>query len=494
MLLVLAAQAGWFGPTLRVGAGAVLSIALVAVGARVYGRPGGRVGGIAVASTGIAGLFLDVVAVTAIYGWLHPVLGLVAAFGVAAAGVALAVSWRSQPMASLILAGVAACAPVVTGGITLPLIAFFTVTLIAGFPAQLGRDWPLLGLVRTVPVVVVLLVAVTRGATWSLPWHNALQLLVASSIVFVFGIGSAAELLRRNGGDVMASAMMAVASVPVLAVGVLFVPWTHTLIEAMVALTCVVTIAVAHWLPTHARIVLAAAGSFALLQAVLVPTTAELRPVALLVVAAGLIAAAWQMSSKTAFWFGSGFAALGALGFLVVAPPEGVTDADHAMGNIGVVIAGILLTGTAIGSVLVARRLSIADKNLEACWVVAGLVSLYAMTSATVALGVAALGGSTGFVAGHCAATIEWMVTAMVLLVIGLRSEKYAHTALLAGLSLTAAAVAKLFLFDLVALDGLFRVCAFIVVGLLLLFAGTRYAKVFANRDSAPPTSAHPAH
>ncbi|WP_245721508.1 hypothetical protein [Nocardia crassostreae] len=42
MLLVLAAQAGFFGPVPRVVAGAAFSAALVAVGMRVYGRAGGR--------------------------------------------------------------------------------------------------------------------------------------------------------------------------------------------------------------------------------------------------------------------------------------------------------------------------------------------------------------------------------------------------------------------------------------------------------------------
>ncbi|RZK73853.1 MAG: DUF2339 domain-containing protein, partial [Rhodococcus sp. (in: high G+C Gram-positive bacteria)] len=58
MLLVLAAQAGFFGPELRVVAGGLFSAGLVYTGARVFGRPGGRVGGIALAATGIAGAYL----------------------------------------------------------------------------------------------------------------------------------------------------------------------------------------------------------------------------------------------------------------------------------------------------------------------------------------------------------------------------------------------------------------------------------------------------
>ncbi|MFE3618420.1 hypothetical protein, partial [Streptomyces anulatus] len=70
MLLVLAAQAGFFGPGARVVAGAGLSVVLVGLGWRVFGRPGGRVGGIALVATGIAGLYLDVVAVTGYYRWI----------------------------------------------------------------------------------------------------------------------------------------------------------------------------------------------------------------------------------------------------------------------------------------------------------------------------------------------------------------------------------------------------------------------------------------
>ena len=51
----------------------------------------------------------------------------------------------------------------------------------------------------------------------------------------------------------------------------------------------------------------------------------------------------------------------------------------------------------------------------------------------------------------------------------------------LAGLVLIASAVAKLVLFDLVALDGLARVAAFVGAGLLMLAAGTRYARLVAR-------------
>jgi uncharacterized membrane protein len=55
---------------------------------------------------------------------------------------------------------------------------------------------------------------------------------------------------------------------------------------------------------------------------------------------------------------------------------------------------------------------------------------------------------------------------------------------------LVAAAVAKLVLFDLVALDGIARVAAFLGAGLVLLAAGTRYARMVAEASARDPESA----
>jgi uncharacterized membrane protein len=51
------------------------------------------------------------------------------------------------------------------------------------------------------------------------------------------------------------------------------------------------------------------------------------------------------------------------------------------------------------------------------------------------------------------------------------------------GLALVGAAMAKLFLFDLGTLDGIFRVAVFIVVGLVLLGMGAGYARILERQD-----------
>ena len=70
LLLVLAAQAGILRPEFRVGGGAVLALGLVGAGWWLQRRPGGRVGAIALAATGIAAAYIDVIAVTTVYHWV----------------------------------------------------------------------------------------------------------------------------------------------------------------------------------------------------------------------------------------------------------------------------------------------------------------------------------------------------------------------------------------------------------------------------------------
>ncbi|WP_179273427.1 MULTISPECIES: DUF2339 domain-containing protein [unclassified Rhodococcus (in: high G+C Gram-positive bacteria)] len=487
MLLVLAAQAGWFGPPLQVAAGAVFSLALIGAGVRVFGRSGGRIGGIALAATGIAGLYLDVLATSVLYGWLDPMIGLIAAFGIAAAGTALAVQWKSQPMAVLILAGVAVCGPVLTDGLDLTLIAFLIATYVASFPAQIGRNWQLLQVVRTVPLVGAVLAAIASADLSGSTGDLRLLLVVVS--VAVVGIGTSLELLRRNVSDVVATVMIALTSLPVLVSADVFDRGATVALQLVLAAAAVTIVVLVNWLPVHARITVAVIGALATLQAAVESTTLEIRPVVLFAVALALIAVAHSTRSALAYTMGSAFGVIGALMFVSVSPPQALLDSDHAVGSVGIAVGGILLAATVFAFVYVLVELKLVDDGLQALGIVSGLLALYGLTAATVTLGIGIGGETTGFTAGHTAATIEWMIAAFALLAFGLRSVTHAHLALLAGLSLTAAAIAKLFLFDLVALDGLFRVIAFIAVGLLLLIAGTRYAKVFADRESAAVSS-----
>ena len=151
LLLVLAAQAGLLRPEFRVAAGGGLAVALVAVAAWLYRRPGGRVGAIALAATGIAAAYMDVIAVTSVYGWVSAPVGLLVAAIIGGGGLTLARRWDSQHLGVLVLVPLIVLAPVVIGGITLLLVSFMLALAAASLPVQLGKDWIWLHCARTRP-------------------------------------------------------------------------------------------------------------------------------------------------------------------------------------------------------------------------------------------------------------------------------------------------------------------------------------------------------
>ena len=62
----------------------------------LYARPGGRVGAIALAATGIAAAYMDVIAVTTIYDWVPAPVGLAIAAVIGGGGLTLARRWDSR--------------------------------------------------------------------------------------------------------------------------------------------------------------------------------------------------------------------------------------------------------------------------------------------------------------------------------------------------------------------------------------------------------------
>jgi uncharacterized membrane protein len=117
-------------------------------------------------------------------------------------------------------------------------------------------------------------------------------------------------------------------------------------------------------------------------------------------------------------------------------------------------------------------------------WAGSAAVIVYAVTAFTVTAGVLIGGKNGGFFAGHMAATICWIALAAALFGYAARLTKAGRSLPIGGgLALVAAAMAKLFLFDLGTLDGIFRVVVFIVVGLVLLGMGAGYARLLERQD-----------
>jgi uncharacterized membrane protein len=117
-------------------------------------------------------------------------------------------------------------------------------------------------------------------------------------------------------------------------------------------------------------------------------------------------------------------------------------------------------------------------------WPAAAVVALYGITMFAVTAGVLLVGEVQGFFAGHVAATICWVTLAAAVFRHAARVPRTQRSLPIGGgIALVAAAMAKLFLFDLGTLDGIFRVVVFIVVGLALLGMGAGYARLLAQQD-----------
>ena len=262
---------------------------------------------------------------------------------------------------------------------------------------------------------------------------------------------------------------------------------------ALVAGGAAAALAVLALLPTGPRAVKVAAG-VAAVTALLTATVVGLdgSPAVLAVLGEAVVAALLAVGLRSRFAMITALV-LGGLGWIAaiqrdapiatlvefaIAPtvPELVT-AVAASALILALAAALLVAGGRLGWIR-------PDASRAAIWVPIGLIGLYGAAGIVVNAALLVAPTSAGFTAGHAIVTVSWTVGALVLLARGLRRPALR----VAGLVLVAAAVAKLVLFDLVALDGLARVAAFLGAGLVLLAAGTRYARLVAEAEKAPPS------
>ena len=478
LLLVLAAQAGILRPEFRVAAGAVLAAALVAVGWWLNSRPGGRVGAIAAVATGIATAYMDVIAVTTIYEWVAPPVGLVVAAAIGGAGLTMARRWDSEHLGLLVLVPLIGLAPVVTDGISLLLIGFMLALAAVSLPVQLGRDWIWLHAARIAAAVLPLLVALLARFV---DGRDDLLLAAACGIAAVIAVVAGLILLPRTTNRVAMALLTAAGVLPALCVGLAVDRVVAALMAAAVAATLLAVVLLADSWPGVAgvvRHVLAATAAVAVLIAVTAGFDGRLAGPVLLAIAVVLAIAARK--DTVARWASAGFAVFGTLAHLAYARPDALFDPIPVSAATGVstLVSSVLL---AVAAVALVRAW---DPTESALWVGAAAVVVYAVTTCTVTAGMLVAGGQGGFYAGHMAATILWIVMAAALFGYAARIPREDRSVPIGGgLGLVAAAMAKLFLFDLGTLDGIFRVVVFIVAGLILLGMGAGYARLLERQD-----------
>jgi uncharacterized membrane protein len=476
LLLVLAAQAGILRPEFRVFAGAALAAVLVGVAARLVNRPGGRVGAIALAATGIAAAYIDVIAVTTIYHWVSAPVGLLIAAAVAVAGLMLSRRWDSEHLGLLVLVPMIGLAPVVADGVTLLLVGFMLALSAASVPIQLGRDWIGMHAARVAVSTLPLLVAL---AVVSFDSTRSPLLAVACSLAAALAIGSALILLPHSSNSAAMAVLSAAGTAPVLAASIAVERTAAALMAAVLSALLLGIVVAAGRLTMVTASVRTIWGALAAVSALIAVTVAFDGPVAgPVLLAMAVVVAVAGRRSRVARWCALGFGVVGGSFYLGYAP---LTD----------LVAATTLTTPIAVSTLIASLLVVACAVAIAwswpadwSWATAAVVALYGITMFAVTAGVLLGGEVQGFFAGHVAATICWITLAAAVFRYAARvSRSQRSLPIGGGMALVAAAMAKLFLFDLGTLDGIFRVVVFIVVGLALLWMGAGYARLLAQQD-----------
>jgi uncharacterized membrane protein len=488
LLLALAASRGWFAPQARIAGGALLGIVLIGLALRLHLKTEARVGALALAGTGFATLYLVVAAATELYGYLAPVPALLVALVVAAGGLGLADRWRAQLLGVGVVAGAALLAPALVWGWL--LVALVLALQLAALPVVLRRQWRVLALVAAAgPVLYGAAVGALADPAERVP-------TVAAALgALVAGLATALPAARVLPA-LPVGVLVAISPMPVLATSAAWDGWGG----AAVAGAAVVALAAFAAVPgtvRAVRVVAVAAAAVALFQATFVAFEESTATVVLLGQAIVATVLAAQLRARLPLAIGTAYGVIAVLTALGRdAPLEGLVHypaAAYAGPGTGPLVVGAAVSALvlvlAVALLMAGARVGMvrADPASAPLWVPAGLVGLYGATSLVVTLALLVSHDRTGFTTGHALVSVSWTVVALVLLARGIRRPALR----IAGMVLVGAAVAKLVLFDLVALDGLARVGAFLGAGLVLLAAGTRYARLVAeaeaNADSARP-------
>lgn len=499
LLLVLAAQAGLLRPELRVAGGAVFAAVLLGVGILVHRRPTGQVGGIALVATGIGAAYIDVMASSAIYHWLPAPAALVVAGVVAGAGLGISRWWDSQSLGVLTVIPLLVLAPIITRGLDFTLIAFMLVLSAAALWVPIGKDWLAFYGSRTAVSTIPLMLAPLM-ADGQVTGNQAALLIGCVVLNALLAVGSSLLVLRPTRYRLALVAISGLGALPMALAAAILDARVCAAVIAGFAVVMLLLGAFGAKLPgvtagvrigwfTLAALASVVALPMAFDQTVVVP--------ALLSIATGLAAASLARPGnpdEASFILmfrivATCVAGLGGLGLLVLCPPWYLFDAPDL--TVGELIAGMISSLLAIAAVVLLAMSfhrvagpSSASAG-RALWAVAGVISVYQGTQFAVLGGLLVAGPDGGFLGGHVAATIGWVAVAAALLGYATRVRGPNRTMLVgAGLTLTAGAVGKLFLFDLATLDGLFRVVVFIVVGLVLLALGAGYARLLGNADN----------
>ncbi len=504
-LLVLAASLGWFGPVARVTLAGIVAAGLIVVATRVRRRDVASVGAVALAATGYAVAYLDIVAVAGHYRWIPPLGGIVLAALVAATGLVVALRWNTELLGLLVVLGAAALIPALTGGLTLDAARYLVVLGVASVVVHRDRSWPALQMARLAPAVLGTLavlaeLAPLRGTTLS-------TLLILGAALACCGAVTAAWMAirfpRSAAIEGTALVLMAATVLPWASAATSLSRVPQTVAFALAAFGYALLAQPRSVLDRTGRYVATALFAVFLLAALNAGLDPDLLPAALLVTALTHLLVGDRYRSRVSGVVGAAYTLIG-LAAIAASIPWLLSRADvwrlDALAPVewalacAVVIAGHRALRTLWPVTPVSPQPQTSTPAGVSSWPEEPdlqryrdriAVTLVLLTGAATVVSTGVLAGSWlgdvdgGFVAGHALATLAWIAVAAVLLIrrTGRRAGRRPGAWTGYALALAGAGVAKLFLFDLATLSGIARVAAFTLTGLALLAMATRYGR-----------------
>ncbi|GEE00138.1 hypothetical protein nbrc107696_05840 [Gordonia spumicola] len=480
MLLVLAAQAGLLRPEVRVAGGGVLAAALAALGIWIGRAPAKRPGAVALVATGIAGLLFDVLATSTIYHWIPVPAALAATGAIAGVGLTVAHRWDSQTLGLMVSIPVFILSAIVNGGIDDTLVAFLIVYVAASTWIQVGRGWTPMFLVNTAAVV---LPAIVYGAYPADPWIAASLALAGAAVI----VGSSVLLARTNAYPELIALVAGAAALPLIfAVSELGAP-AAAMLAAGAAIYGAAAFGTVRVAARDVRVMWLLPSAVLLMLATGYAVDTAYQPSSMLA-ASVVLAGASYAARDLAFVVRILATVFGVIGVLMlngygaaaqVFSPELDSRSTYASLVMGTVL-GLIAVGLITWSWATAYR-----KDALPITMGGAIMSLWLVTTGSLSVAhLVTSDADAAFRSGHAAATIIWGAVAVIALLVARRLAGSDRAVVLtAGLAVMAAAIGKLFLFDLATLDGVYRVIAFMVVGLMLLGLGVSYAQTLTTSD-----------
>jgi uncharacterized membrane protein len=474
----MAIHRGWVSPEMRVLLGALASGGLIAVAHILRGKFQSMPAALAAAGAGVAGLLTAVVASTRMYEFIPDPAGLTVALVIAAAGVALASRWDAEPIAAFGLAGAAFSAPIITSGVTAAGTWFVLVAIAGSAAVAIAHRWAT-PLIATTVVGLPQLIGVIGNARLEGVDRGVALVLAGTAWLILTGVGVLWQL-RSETPKILdkltlpaLSAGLATCVFSFLAVLDRDVSGVDPQAVGFLALGSVYLGSALVAYRRHATsplLPIFGAIGFAMEAVGLGEILGG--PGRVLAFAAQAGALTWlagRLGEERLRLVALADAAVATAFALVLAPPshlltENLATPSGALATVAVAAALGFLAWT-----------SRDDNERKALSSVAGVGALYALGMSILALVQSGQDGSAGVI--HGAFQRGQMAISIVLGLIGLTGlvlgvQRGRTEVRIAGVTVLAISLAKLFLYDLQTLDALTRALAFFLVGGALLAGG----------------------